>query len=90
MEEDILQGQEQEPEAAAPTVNLGAIKALDAALAKKFGDKYYGPTSGRKVEPVQFISTGCMSLDYVLGGGVPSGKVMEIMGPPSTGKLFAV
>lgn len=86
MEEDILQGQESEETTATPTINVGAMKALDAALAKKFGDKYFGPTNGRKVDPVKFISTGCMSIDYVLGGGLPSGRLLEIFGQPSCGK----
>jgi len=36
---------------------------------------------------VEAISTGCISLDLILGiGGVPRGRVIEIFGPESTGK----
>jgi recombination protein RecA len=36
---------------------------------------------------VEAISTGCISLDSILGiGGVPRGRVTEIFGPESTGK----
>jgi recombination protein RecA len=36
---------------------------------------------------VEAISTGCLSLDVALGiGGVPTGRVMELFGPESSGK----
>jgi len=36
---------------------------------------------------VEAISTGCISLDLILGiGGIPRGRVIEIFGPESTGK----
>lgn len=35
---------------------------------------------------VEFIPTGCLSLDYVLGGGLPKGRVIEIYGQESGGK----
>ena len=34
---------------------------------------------------VETISTGCLSLDLALGGGVPRGRVIEIFGPGSFG-----
>ena len=35
---------------------------------------------------VEVISTGSLSLDLALGGGVPKGRVIEIYGPESSGK----
>jgi recombination protein RecA len=36
---------------------------------------------------VEAISTGCLSLDMVLGvGGVPKGRIVEVFGPESSGK----
>ncbi|NJR42269.1 MAG: hypothetical protein HC767_06045 [Akkermansiaceae bacterium] len=32
------------------------------------------------------ISTGCLTLDSVLGGGIARGRVVEIFGPESCGK----
>ena len=43
--------------------------------------------SGEVVEPVKTVSTGCLTLDRLLGvGGVPEGRIMEIYGPESSGK----
>lgn len=36
--------------------------------------------------PIETISTGSISLDVSLGGGVPRGRVVEIFGPESSGK----
>lgn len=39
------------------------------------------------VQPVEVISTGCLSLDLALGvGGVPRGRITEIYGPDASGK----
>ena len=39
------------------------------------------------IAPMDFISTGSISIDYALGiGGVPRGRVVEIFGPESSGK----
>lgn len=72
------------------------MKALDRAFNKKFGDKYYGigkEDQQRKTSDlrVEFIGTGCYSLDYVLGGGgpnfgIPVGRVVQIYGAFSTAK----
>ncbi len=35
---------------------------------------------------VETVSTGCLSLDIALGGGVPKGRVIEIYGPEASGK----
>ena len=36
---------------------------------------------------VETISTGSLSLDLALGGGLPKGRVIEVYGPESSGKL---
>ena len=39
------------------------------------------------IQPIDFIPTGAISIDYALGvGGVPRGRVIEIFGPESSGK----
>ena len=42
-------------------------------------------TEDRVNEPF-FVSTGVIGLDSMLGGGVPSGILCRLLGPPTTGK----
>ena len=39
---------------------------------------------------VELVSTGCDIMDLILGGGVPFGKMLNIIGDSSTGKSFFV
>jgi recombination protein RecA len=39
-----------------------------------------------KIEPIETISTGLATLDLILGGGVPKGRIMELFGQFSSGK----
>ena len=54
-------------------------------------EKQYGKGAIMRIneshqEPIQCISTGCLSLDLAAGGGVPRGRIIEIYGPESSGK----
>ena len=67
------------------------LKALDIAVGQI--EKQFGKGSimrlgqNKAVAPVDFISTGALSIDYALGiGGVPRGRVIEIFGPEASGK----
>jgi recombination protein RecA len=67
------------------------LKALQAALGKI--EKDFGKGSIRmklgenKVENVEVIPTGSISLNHALGvGGYPKGRIIEIFGPESSGK----
>ncbi len=68
----------------------GKAKALDVAMEqieKQFGKGAImkmgeGHISGN----IEFSSTGCISLDLALGGGLPKGRVVEVYGPESSGK----
>ena len=77
-------------EMAAATEKNEKLKALDAALAKI--QKDYGRGAVMKLSDedgildVEKISTGVISLDLALGGGVPRGRIIEIYGPESGGK----
>ncbi len=67
----------------------GKGKALDLALEQI--EKQYGKGSIMKLGDaykvsVETISTGSLSLDIALGGGVPKGRVIEVYGPESSGK----
>lgn len=67
----------------------GRSQALDLAVSQieqqfgsgsimKLGDKY-------NID-VETISTGSLSLDIALGGGIPKGRIIEIYGPEASGK----
>lgn len=70
--------------------NPDKLKALQLTLDKL--EKSYGKGTIMKlgdntIEPMEFISTGSISLDIALGiGGLPKGRVIEIYGPESSGK----
>src|SRR6195952_1279025 len=70
--------------------NADKLKALQLTLDKL--EKSYGKGTIMKlgdstIEPMEFISTGSISLDIALGiGGLPKGRVIEIYGPESSGK----
>lgn len=56
-----------------------------ADLNKRFGTgtAYYA----KDMPPIEFLSTGSLTLDFALGtGGVPRNRVMEIFGPEGSGK----
>src|SRR6202158_5494412 len=67
------------------------LKAVELAVGQI--EKQFGKGSimrlGQKgaIQPIDFIPTGALSIDYALGvGGVPRGRVVEIFGPESSGK----
>lgn len=67
----------------------GKTKAL--SLAMDAIEKQYGKGSIMKLgesthTKVETVSTGAISLDIALGGGIPRGRIIEIYGPESSGK----
>jgi recombination protein RecA len=67
----------------------GKTKALGLALDQI--EKQFGKGSIMKLGEahrieVETISTGSLSLDLALGGGIPKGRVVEVYGPESSGK----
>jgi len=41
---------------------------------------------GSPCKVTEWISTGCLALDVIMGGGLPVGRYVEIYGDPSSGK----
>lgn len=65
-------------------------ESLDAALAhieKQFGKGAIMRLGEDKIQKVEAIPTGCLTLDIALGiGGIPKGRIIEIYGHESSGK----
>jgi recombination protein RecA len=65
-------------------------QALSAALMqieKQFGKGAVMRMGDAPIEPIPAISTGSLNLDVALGiGGLPTGRIVEIYGPESSGK----
>ncbi|MFM1842841.1 MAG: recombinase, partial [Cyanobacteriota bacterium] len=64
-------------------------KALDAALAqieRSFGKGAIMRLGDAVQMRVETLSTGALTLDLALGGGLPKGRIIEIYGPESSGK----
>lgn len=67
----------------------GKTKALGLALdqiEKQFGKGSIMKLGDAHATQVECISTGSLSLDLALGGGIPKGRIIEIYGPESSGK----
>jgi recombination protein RecA len=67
----------------------GKGKALGLALEsieKQFGKGSIMKLGDAHSTAVETTSTGALSLDIALGGGIPKGRVIEIYGPESSGK----
>lgn len=55
---------------------------IASILSKKYNEGYLGNTA----PTLQRVSTGYMGLDYILGGGLPLGRMVEISASGSGGK----
>lgn len=67
----------------------GKTKALGLALEtieKQFGKGSIMKLGEAHRTNVETVSTGSLSLDIALGGGIPKGRIIEIYGPESSGK----
>ncbi|AUJ71284.1 MULTISPECIES: recombinase RecA [Pseudoalteromonas] len=71
-------------------MNDNKQKALDAALSqieRQFGKGSIMKLGENKALDIEAISTGSLGLDIALGiGGLPTGRIVEIYGPESSGK----
>ncbi|AFY57693.1 protein RecA [Rivularia sp. PCC 7116] len=75
--------------AATNTENAGKQKALGMVLnqiERTFGKGTIMRLGDATRMRVETISTGALTLDLALGGGLPKGRVVEIYGPESSGK----
>lgn len=63
-----------------------AIKDTLEEIRSRFGEGSIMKLGEAKTMDVDFISTGSISLDLALGGGIPKGRIVEVYGPESSGK----
>lgn len=67
----------------------GKAQALTLAMdqiEKQFGKGAIMRMDGGYKLDIETFSTGALSLDLALGGGIPRGRIIEIYGPESSGK----
>jgi recombination protein RecA len=63
------------------------IQEVLKAINKKYGNNTVHRFDELEYSDVEAIPTGALTLDYALGiGGIPRGRIVEIVGPPSGGK----
>jgi len=62
------------------------MKEVLATIEKDFGKGAVINMGQGVFGPIEWISTGALTLDMALGGGIPRGRIVEIIGPESTGK----
>ena len=73
----------------APSTTSDRDKALNAVLTqieKSFGKGSIMSLGDAVQMRVETISSGALTLDLALGGGLPKGRIIEIYGPESSGK----
>jgi len=63
-----------------------AIKNALAQIEKNYGQGTIMKLGDKPSVKVDTISTGAISMDKALGGGIPKGRIIEIYGPESSGK----
>lgn len=62
------------------------LLSIEKQLNKDFGAGSSMLLSNKDALKLDLYSTGILSLDSVLGGGIPRGRMVELFGMPSTGK----
>jgi recombination protein RecA len=63
-----------------------ALNQAIAQIEKQFGRGAIMKMGEKPPMDIQCISTGALSLDLALGGGIPKGRVTEVFGQESSGK----
>lgn len=67
-------------------VTEAQIQDIDRALSKKFKSGYKGTGKEPLYQEIPRTPLECVSLNNILGGGIPQGRIIEVFGQPSHGK----
>lgn len=67
------------------SIKYGDIDSLTNRIERKYGKNTFITKDSKPID-VAFIPTGVVSLDCILGGGIPRGRIIEVYGPESSGK----
>ncbi len=62
------------------------MKTALAQIAKQYGEGAIMRMGEAQAVNIERFSSGSLSLDLALGGGIPKGRIIEIFGPESSGK----
>ena len=74
-----------------PGAKKDALATALAQIEKQFGKGAIMKLGDNTAMQVDAISTGSLGLDLALGvGGVPRGRIIEVFGPESSGKLSLI
>lgn len=65
------------------------LKKVVSSLQKRFGKESVNYLGNKEIEAIPRISSQCMAIDEVTGGGYPLGRIIEIYGGESSGKTTA-
>lgn len=65
---------------------MNSIAEAFADTEKRFGKGSLIRMSDKPDTTIEKISTGILSIDHIIGGGFPKGRIIEIYGPESSGK----
>ncbi|MBI3336480.1 recombinase RecA [Candidatus Peregrinibacteria bacterium] len=63
-----------------------AIKTALEQIEKQYGEGAIMTMDAVLTKNIERFSSGSLSLDIALGGGIPEGRIIEIFGPESSGK----
>src|SRR5438034_11807298 len=70
-----------------PSDKLKAAETALTQIERQFGKGSIMRLGSKEFAPISSISTGSIGVDAALGvGGVPRGRIIEILGPESTRK----
>ena len=69
-----------------PSAKDEAIKTALEQIEKQYGEGAIMTMDAVLTKNIERFSSGSISLDIALGGGIPEGRIIEIFGPESSGK----